>query len=152
MLCITMRRGEYFTVDGDTVILVDQLSGERAHLTIHAPRDVAIVRGAVLERSGNPPPACLAELSARKRAKYRPEAVFRWNSEREKAVRRALGMDWNKAKGVRRPAAPPRRQPPGSGAKGSGQNRALLWVAVIVGFFSFVLPLLAALLDLLFPF
>ena len=30
----------------------------------------------------------LAELSARKRAKYRPEAVFRWNSEREKAVRR----------------------------------------------------------------
>ena len=88
MRCITMRRGEYFTVDGDTVILVDQLSGERAHLTIHAPRDVAIVRGAVLERSGNPPPACLAELSARKRAKYRPEAVFRWNSEREKAVRR----------------------------------------------------------------
>ena len=88
MLCITMRRGEYFTVDGDTVILVDQLSGERAHLTIHAPRDVAIVSGAVLERSGNPPPACLAELSARKRAKYRPEAVFRWNSEREKAVRR----------------------------------------------------------------
>ena len=88
MLCITMRRGEYFTVDGDTVILVDQLSGERAHLTIHAPRDVAIVRGAVLERSGNPPPACVAELSARKRAKYRPEAVFRWNSEREKAVRR----------------------------------------------------------------
>lgn len=88
MLCITMRRGEYFTVDGDTVILVDQLSGERAHLTIHAPRDVAIVRGAVLERSGNPPPACLAELFARKRAKYRPEAVFRWNSEREKAVRR----------------------------------------------------------------
>ena len=88
MLCITMRRGEYFTVDGDTVILVDQLSGERAHLTIHAPRDVAIVRGAVLERSGNPPPACLAELSARKRAKCRPEAVFRWNSEREKAVRR----------------------------------------------------------------
>ena len=56
MLCITMRRGEYFTVDGDTVILVDQLSGERAHLTIHAPRDVAIVRGAVLERNGNPPP------------------------------------------------------------------------------------------------
>ena len=88
MLCITMKRGEYFTVDGDTVILFDQLSGERAHLTIHAPRDVAIVRGAVLERSGNPPPACLAELSARKRAKYRPEAVFRWNSEREKAVRR----------------------------------------------------------------
>ncbi len=37
MLCITMKRGEYFTVDGETVILFEQLSGERAHLTIHAP-------------------------------------------------------------------------------------------------------------------
>ena len=67
MLCITMKRGEYFTVDGETVILFDQLSGERAHLTIHAPRNVAIVRGAVLERNGNPPPPCLAKLPARKR-------------------------------------------------------------------------------------
>lgn len=88
MLCITMKRGEYFTVGGEIVILFDQLSGERAHLTIHAPRNVAIVRGAVLERGGNPPPACLAELPARKKAKYRPEALFRWNDERERAVRR----------------------------------------------------------------
>lgn len=88
MLCITMKRGEYFTVNNDTVILFDQLSGERAHLTIHAPRNVAIVRGAALERRGNSPPACLAELSARKKAKYRPEAVFRWNEDRERAVRR----------------------------------------------------------------
>lgn len=87
MLCITMKRGEYFTVNNDTVILFDQLSGERAHLTIHAPRNVAIVRGAVLERGGNPPPACLAQLPARKRAKYRPEAIFRWNDDRERAVR-----------------------------------------------------------------
>ena len=66
MLCITMKRGEYFTVDGETVILFDQLSGERAHRTIHAPRNVAIVRGAVLERNGNPPPPCLAKLPAQK--------------------------------------------------------------------------------------
>ena len=56
MLCITMKRGEYFTVGGDTVILFDQLSGERAHLTIHAPREVPIVRGEVLERQGGKPP------------------------------------------------------------------------------------------------
>ena len=92
MLCITMKRGEYFTVDGDTVILFDQLSGERAHLTIHAPKEVAIVRGAVLERGGNPPPACLAQLSARRKARYRPESVFRWNDERERAVRRLRQM------------------------------------------------------------
>ena len=60
MLCITMKRGEYFTVGGDTVILFDQLSGERAHLTIHAPRSVPIVRGEVLERTGNRP-ACIHE-------------------------------------------------------------------------------------------
>ena len=88
MLCITMKRGEYFTVDGETVILFDQLSGERAHLTIHAPRNVAIVRGAVLERNGNPPPPCLAKLPARKKGSYRPEAIYRWNDQRERAVGR----------------------------------------------------------------
>ena len=92
MLCITMRRGEYFTVDGDTVILFDQLSGERAHLTIHAPKEVAIVRGAVLERNGNPPPACLSKLPARRKARYRSEAIFRWNNERERAVKRLEEM------------------------------------------------------------
>ena len=88
MLCITMKRGEYFTVDGETVILFEQLSGERAHLTIHAPRNVAIVRGAVLERNGNPPPPCLAKLPARKKGSYRPEAIYRWNDQRERAVGR----------------------------------------------------------------
>ena len=71
---------------------------------------------------------------------------------REKAVRRALGMDWNKTRGARRPAPPPRRQPPESGPQAGSQNKTLLWVAVIIGFFSFVRPLLAALLDLLFSF
>lgn len=54
MLCITMKRGEYFKV-GDTVIRLDQSSSERVHLTIDAPREVPIVRGAVLERTGMPP-------------------------------------------------------------------------------------------------
>ena len=45
-----------------------------------------------------------------------------------------------------------RRQPPESGPQAGSQNKTLLWVAVIIGFFSFVLPLLAALLDLLFSF
>ena len=59
MLCITMKRGEYFTVGSDTVVLFDQLSGERAHLTIHAPREVPIVRGEVLERNGGKRPDCV---------------------------------------------------------------------------------------------
>ena len=54
MLCITMKRGEYFTV-GDAVIHLDQSSSERVHLTIDAPREVPIVRGALLERQETPP-------------------------------------------------------------------------------------------------
>ena len=88
MLCITMRRGEYFTVNGDTVIMLDQFSGDRIRMAIHAPKEVTVLRGAVLERNGAPPPACVAELSTRKKAKYRPDAIFRWNDQRERAVRR----------------------------------------------------------------
>lgn len=87
MLCITMRRGEYFTVGSDTVVLFDQLSGERAHLTIHAPREVPIVRGEVLERQGRQRPACLSALPPRKKYRYRPTAAFLWNDERERAIR-----------------------------------------------------------------
>ena len=86
MLCITMKRGEYFTVGGDTVVLFDQLSGERAHLTIHAPREVSIVRGEVLERQGGQRPACLASLPPRKKPKYKRAAVFLWNDGRERAI------------------------------------------------------------------
>lgn len=86
MLCITMKRGEYFTVGGDTVILFDQLSGERVHLTIHAPREVAIVRGEVLERQGGQRPACLSNLPPRKKLRHKRAAVFLWNDGRERAA------------------------------------------------------------------
>lgn len=86
MLCITMKRGEYFTVGGDTVILFDQLGGERAHLTIYAPRSVAIVRGEVLERNGGKRPDCLSTLPPRKKPRYKPAAGFLWNDDRERAV------------------------------------------------------------------
>ncbi len=86
MLCITMKRGEYFTVGGDTVILFDQLSGERAHLTIHAPREVPIVRGEVLERQGGKRPACLSNLPPRKKFRHKPACAVLWNDGRERAV------------------------------------------------------------------
>ena len=87
MLCITMKRGEYFTVGGETVILFDQLSGERAHLTIHAPRSVEIVRGEALEKNGGSRPACLADLPPRKKPRYKPVSAFLWNDGREHAVK-----------------------------------------------------------------
>ena len=55
MLCISMKAGEYFTVGSDTVVQYNHLYGDRVHLMIHAPKEVPIVRGTVLERSGGPP-------------------------------------------------------------------------------------------------
>lgn len=46
MLCISMKPGEYFTVGGSTVIQLDRLTGDRVHLTVNAPREVPILRGA----------------------------------------------------------------------------------------------------------
>ncbi len=65
MLCISLMPGEYFTVDGKTVIQYDRLSGERTHLTIHAPREVPILRGEVLERNGGKRPDCVMPVSRR---------------------------------------------------------------------------------------
>lgn len=59
MLCITMRKGDYFTIGEDIVIQFDYLSSERVHLTIHAPRDVPILRGDVLERGVGKRPDCV---------------------------------------------------------------------------------------------
>ena len=56
MLCITMRKGDYFLIGKDIVVQLDTLSGSRVHLTINAPKDVPIVRGEVLERNGGQRP------------------------------------------------------------------------------------------------
>lgn len=65
MLCITLLPGDYFTVGDDTVIQFDRLSGERIHLIVNAPREVPIIRGEVLERSGGQRPACVKGISPR---------------------------------------------------------------------------------------
>lgn len=80
MLCITMRRGDYFTVGGETVIQLDQLGSERIHLTIQAPRDVPILRGQVLERNGGQRPECVYSKK-RSAAEQIP-----WNSAKREAL------------------------------------------------------------------
>lgn len=77
MLCITMRCGDYFVVGDDTVIQLDQLGPDRVHLTIHAPREVPIVRGEVLERSGGKRPDCVYDLSAGQPGPERGKAAKR---------------------------------------------------------------------------
>ncbi len=59
MLCITMRKGDYVTLGDSIVIQVEQISNERAHLNINAPREVVVLRGEVLERGGGKRPDCV---------------------------------------------------------------------------------------------
>lgn len=65
MLCISMKPGDYFTVDNNTVVQFDRLTGERVHLTVHAPREIPILRGELLERKGGQRPDCVMEKSPR---------------------------------------------------------------------------------------
>ncbi len=86
MLSISLEPNEYITIGGDIVVKVSRMMGGRCILAIEADRSVPIVRSAVLERSGTPPPACVANQPPRKKHRYRPDAVFRWNDGRERAV------------------------------------------------------------------
>ena len=80
MLRISMKVGEYFTVGDDTVVQFSHLTGERAQLTINAPREVPILRGQVLERTGGQRPACVMEQSPRY-VKQLP-----WNPAKKRAL------------------------------------------------------------------
>lgn len=59
MLCITMRKGDYFTIGEDIVIQFDHLNSDRVHLTVSAPRELPVLRGDVLERGGGKRPSCV---------------------------------------------------------------------------------------------
>lgn len=85
MLKLTLLPDEYVTI-GDIVVQLVRVAGGRADIAIDAPRIVPIVRGAVLERNGGQRPACLAP-PPKKRARTYQDQVFRWNDDRERAVR-----------------------------------------------------------------
>lgn len=86
MLKLSLLPEEYLTINQDIVVQLTRIAGGRANLAIHAGREVPIVRGAVLERQGGERPACLQPPSGKK-ARYYRDQVFRWNDDREKAVR-----------------------------------------------------------------
>ena len=86
MLKLTLLPDEYLTVGNSIVVQLLRVSGGRADVAIEAPRTVPVVRGAVLERQGGKRPACL-EPPPKKKARYYRDQVFRWNDDRERAVR-----------------------------------------------------------------
>lgn len=85
MLKLTLLPDEYLTVGNNIVVQLLRVSGGRADVAIEAPRAVPVVRGAVLERQGGKRPACLEP--PKKKARYYRDQVFRWNDDRERAVR-----------------------------------------------------------------
>ena len=56
MLCLTLNHGDYMTIGNDVVIQLDRIKGDRCRLVIHAPRDIPVVRGELLEREGKDRP------------------------------------------------------------------------------------------------
>ncbi len=86
MLKLSMLPEEYLTVNDNIVVQVTRVAGGRAYLAVDAPKDIPIMRGKVLERTGGERPACLLPPSGKKTRHYR-DRVFRWNDDRERAVR-----------------------------------------------------------------
>ena len=86
MLKLTLLPDEYVTIGGDIVVQLTRVAGGRADVAVYADRSVPVVRGAVLERNGGMRPGCLAPPPRKKARTYRDQ-VFRWNDDRERAVR-----------------------------------------------------------------
>ncbi len=66
MLKLRLRREEYITINGDITVAVSAIEGNQIYLCIDAPKEIPIVRGTLLERSGGKRPACLEALSRKK--------------------------------------------------------------------------------------
>ena len=56
MLCLNLNQGEYLTIGDKVVVQLDRISGDRCKLVIQAPKQVTVLRGAVLERTGGKRP------------------------------------------------------------------------------------------------
>lgn len=83
MLCLTLAAGEYLTIGSDVVVQLERMTGDRCKLAIQAPRELPILRGAVLEREGGQRPLCLTDRPApSRRGKW-----FLWDQGREDAAR-----------------------------------------------------------------
>ena len=80
MLCLMLNQGDYMTIGGDVIIQLDRISGDRCKLVIHAPREIPIVRGEVLERNGEERPDFLHDAP-----RYRKREVP-WDRSKAQAL------------------------------------------------------------------
>lgn len=78
MLFLQLKTGEYMTIGDDVIVQLNDVSGSRCKLMVEAPREVPVVRGEVLERTGVERPDCVMKTA-------RP-------------VRSTPGLSWNRNK------------------------------------------------------
>ncbi len=80
MLSLQLKTGDYMTIGEDVVVQLDHISGDRCKLMVQAPKDMAILRGEVLERTGGERPDCVFDGPRR----HRQEVV--WNRGKTQAL------------------------------------------------------------------
>lgn len=80
MLSLQLKTGDYMTIGEDVVVQLDHISGDRCKLMVQAPRDMAILRGEVLERTGGKRPDCVFDGPRR----HRQEVI--WNRGKTQAL------------------------------------------------------------------
>lgn len=86
MLKLTLLPEEYLVINENIVVQLTRVAGGHADIAVDAAREIPIVRGTVHERQGGRRPECLDPPSSKKTKSYRDQ-VFRWNDDRERAVR-----------------------------------------------------------------
>ena len=80
MLSLTLNQGDYMTIGDNIIVQLGRVSGDRCKLTVHAPREVPVLRGEVLERSGGERPDCVLN------ADYWRKTEVPWNRSKEQAL------------------------------------------------------------------
>ena len=80
MLSLQLKTGDYMTIGGNVVVQLDRISGNRCKLMVQAPRDMAILRGEVLERIGGERPDCVFNGPRQRRQEVS------WNRNKSQAL------------------------------------------------------------------
>lgn len=57
MLFLQLKSGEYLTIGEDIVIQVFRETGDKIRVAVKAPRELSVLRGEVLERTGEDRPS-----------------------------------------------------------------------------------------------
>lgn len=70
MLSFSLREGEYMTIGDNIVVQASRTTEGRCKLSIEAPREIPIARGAALERNGGERPDCVYDTPERTRPRF----------------------------------------------------------------------------------